>query len=170
MERRPVSEDRLGWALAMRVEIEAVGWCNAASGTCEFFKNIAEGTLKGPSSGDRLTQVARCRVEDKLVFIVHALIPTLGDDERAALVAALPSDRVALVAFLLEASVGGCRLDVLGSDPTEGAHAVIAMAAAVVQASWAWDESDRISVIIGDQTIRVAARHDTKGWSAEAEA
>jgi hypothetical protein len=154
----------------MRVEIEALGWCNASSGTCEFIKKTAGATLKGPSSDDRGTQVARCRVENDLVIIVHAQSPTLGRDQRATLVAALQSSEVALVAFLVETGVGSCRLDVPVSDLPDGAHAVIAMAAAVVQASWAWDESDRISVTIGDKTLAVAARHDAKGWSAEVRA
>jgi hypothetical protein len=46
---------------------------------------------------------------------------------------------------------------------------LVAQAAAVVQASWGWDESQVIRVTVDDEAIDVAPRHGAEGWSADAQ-
>jgi hypothetical protein len=41
-------------------------------------------------------------------------------------------------------------------------------AAAVVQASWAWDKSPEIIVSVDQEVIEVSPRYDAEGWFADA--
>ena len=151
----------------MDVDVDAVGWCDASSGSFEFAELTTDGPFPGPSDARHTTQVARCRVGDAVVLLVHALLPALGERERLTLANALSSEACLVVAFVSEAGAGRCRVDVVGGSPRDEVCARVAMAAAVVQASWAWDESERIVVTMGDRGVEVVPRHSSDGWCAE---
>jgi hypothetical protein len=92
------------------------------------------------------TQVARCSVEGVTVLIAQALLPALRDEEQAALATLLAREGHPLLAFVIEARTAYCRCETLAAELSEQDASIIAAAAAVVQSSWAWDESDAIIV------------------------
>ena len=114
--------------------------------------------------------VAECRVGDRVVFIVNDLgRPALCATDRAAVIQSLSRQEGAVVAVVGEASSGRCRLAVVPA----GAHAgrvAAARAAAVVQASWAWDESPQLLVSVDEELIETTARYSEGGWFADVRA
>jgi hypothetical protein len=149
----------------MRVDVEAMGWCDAARGTVAFCDLPHDGVSDAVTAGR--TQVARCSVEGIPVLIAHALLPVLRGEERAALVTLLARDGRPLLAFVTEARQGYCRCETLAAEMSAQDASTIAAAAAVVHASWAWDESDGMIVAVDAREFRIAPRHEARGWVAE---
>jgi hypothetical protein len=152
----------------MRVSIVARLWCDPRSGTCEVEERIGPVQCSGRHPWVGTVLVAQCDVDGEVVFIVHAPDrPGLDANERAALSEILLNREKAIVAVVSEYRTGRCRMAVLPTS-TPDEHAAAASAAAVVQASWGWDESPEILVLLDDERIEVAPRHGPEGWSAEA--
>jgi hypothetical protein len=151
-------------SLPMRVAIEAMVWCDPVRGTvvsCELGDAIKAGITAGS------TQVAKCSVGGTRTLIVTALPPChLNPSERLALATLLVRDGQSLVAFLIEARTGYCRCETLANVPLPESRA-IAMAAAVVQSSWAWDESARIVIDVDGCEFQVEPRYAEATWTAE---
>jgi hypothetical protein len=72
-----------------------------------------------------------------------------------------------VVVVVGEAGTARCRVAVAPTSTVE-ARGAAARAAAVVQASWAWDESPEIVVSVDEETIVVSPRYDAEGWFADA--
>jgi hypothetical protein len=143
-----------------------MGWCDAARGTVGF-RDLPHERLGDDAITAGPTQLARCSVEGIAVLIAHALLPALYGEERAALATLLTREGRPLLAFVTEARQGYCRCEILAAEMSEQDASIIAAAAAVVQASWAWDESDEMIVAVDAREFRIALRRDARGWVAE---
>ena len=92
--------------------------------------------------------------------------PALDDRDREKLASTLASAENDAVAFVRETGTGYCRIDLVGADPSAETRVRIAAVASVVQAQWAWDESETIAVTMRGREVRVAARNGSDGWDA----
>jgi hypothetical protein len=116
--------------------------------------------------GASAVQIAECLVGGRPVAVVISHGSGLNSPQRDA-VARRVRDAVgaAVVACLVDSRVGRCELEpsLVGSGEEA---AVAAMAAAVVMASWGWDESSHIAVQIGSTTLSVEPAFASKIWTA----
>jgi hypothetical protein len=150
----------------MHVSIDTRLWCDPRTGACEAAE-VDAATVRGPTREGCTVQVAQCRVGGELVFVLDDLLrPGLGESRRAVLTAALLQRANAIVAVVGEASTGRCSVAVFPSSPADAS--IAARAAAVVQASWAWDESSAILVSVGGEVIEVSPDYGASGWLANA--
>jgi hypothetical protein len=154
----------------MRVSIATV-WCDPSSGTCELERQL-DATERAKHTVEKLharnVQVARCDVEGSIVFVIHDWDHArLDASVRAVVIAGLSRHAEgALVAVVGEADTGRCTVEVIPPS-TIAQRTAAAQAAAVVQASWGWDESPEIRVSVGGEVLEIAARYDSVGgWSA----
>ena len=156
----------------MYVSIEDV-WCDPKSGACEvggppelaersrhFVEKLSAGCL----------HVARCDVEDQVVFIVFDLDrPDLDASARAMVIESLLRHEKSLVGVLWEWDTARCTVSLVPTG-TGTDRALAARAAAVVQASWGWDDSEEIAVTVENEVLEVRPRHREEGWFADAQA
>ena len=115
---------------------------------------------------NHVAQAAECVVGDRIVLIVlpsDSLEPAEHDGVRIAVSEAISADAVA--AFEIATREG--RIELVDARPEEDEEARRATwaAAAVVQASWGWDESPVIRVVQGGQEVDVALEHPGR-WLA----
>jgi hypothetical protein len=145
-------------------------WCDPKSGACElgrpteqveFSKHFVE------KLSANWVQVARCDVERQVVFVVFDLArAALDASARTTVIESLMRREKSLVAVVNAWDTARCTVTVV---PTgSGANrALAAQAAAVVQASWGWDESEEIEVTVDNEVIEVRPRDGADGWSAD---
>jgi hypothetical protein len=153
----------------MRVSIVARLWCDPRSGACEVEERIGPAECSGRHICIGTVLVAQCDVDGQFVFVVNdGVRPGLDGNERATLTEILLKREKAVVAFVREASTGRCNMAVMPPTSTPDGRGAAARAAAVVQASWGWDESPEILVSVDNEVIEVAPRYGTLGWSAGA--
>ena len=157
--------------LSVRVAEMEEWWGGAQSGVWTIIPvTLADGQQEPtdrPKIGPSVTQIATCRVDSGPVVLVHAHFPKLALDEwRALAIALLAKFNDAPVVVVMEVSTGRLRVDTSFCCRDEAQLAASFAAAAVVQASWAWDESAEIRVESALQFADVEARFDGKCWRA----
>jgi hypothetical protein len=155
----------------MRVSITDA-WCDPRSGTCEVGRP-ADPTEYSKHFVEKLSagcvHVARCDVEGQVVFVVFDLDRAgLEASVRTMMIGSLQRHERSLVAVVREWDTARCTLTLVPPG-TRADRVLVARAAAVVQASWGWDESQVIHVRVEDEAIDVAPRHGAEGWSADAQ-
>lgn len=115
------------------------------------------------------TQIADCRLGVARVAVINPGAQKLTEAERRVAVERIQSAWGPVTrALVLDTANGRCELDAAFlQTATEQEHA--ALACSVVQASWGWDESERIAVKIGATTLLVQARFSGSWnqWEAE---
>jgi hypothetical protein len=153
----------------MLVSIDARLWCDRKSGSCSDEDRVGATQYSGRGIEVGSVLVARCNAGGRTVFVVYDLgQPNRDSTKESVVIEGLGQRRKGVVAVITEATAGRCTMTVV-SPSTPEERATAARAAAVVQASWAWDESPVIMVSVGNEVIKVAPRHDAGGWWADAE-
>jgi hypothetical protein len=148
-------------------------WYDPRSGTCEVGRP-ADPTEYSKHFVEKLSagcvHVARCDVDGQVVFVVFDLgRPGLDASVRTMTIGSLLRHERSLIAVVSEWDTARCTLTLVPPG-TQADPVLVAQAAAVVQASWGWDESQVIHVSVEDEAIDVAPRHGAEGWSADAHA
>jgi hypothetical protein len=118
-------------------------------------------------AGSEITQEARCRVDGKILFLVYAHYPKLEIDAWTSLARTVQAQfDSAPILVVMDMSSGRVRVDSSFCSRDEQQRAGAVIAASVVQASWAWDESERMRIEDCDRYVEVEARFDGEQWCA----
>jgi hypothetical protein len=154
--------------LASMAIVEATEyWASlAGSGWVIVSRDAAQLSVDERTTESLITQVARCRVGDSTVAIAFTHFPERTRDERLSLARAVERELGAgAVVFVEYAGPGHLRLD--ASECADDALRDAAfLGAAVVQASWSWDASERIRIESARDIVSVEAQQDELGWRA----
>ena len=144
-------------------------WCIFTAGAWSIIPVVhANGAVSGAAieADEAVRQLACCRVDDLTVLLVFAHFPALAREAAHSLARAAQSEFSAdAVLIVTEASEGFLRVDTSCCGSDEARRAAY-LAAAVVQASWAWDESPRIRIASDVESVAVEPRHDGAHWRA----
>jgi hypothetical protein len=138
------------------VEIVEELWCDPETGQDARHELVARTPI----------QVAVCRAAVADIFVLHTHHPPLSPAHRGTLAAGLGKRFGSAVglAFVLQTATGWCSLDPAHLGSSVAARRDAAAATAVVQASWAWDESPKITIELGASKIVVEPRFDNARW------
>jgi hypothetical protein len=140
--------------------------CSADAGRWAIFPAIEAAASPRPL-GPFATQLAVCRVDDAAVVLIAAELPRLPPDAwRSLAAAAREKFDGAAVLVVLKAEPGRLSVDTSFCDRDEARRALAFELAAIVQASWGWDGSERIRIDSSHGSVEVEPRFDGQRWKA----
>jgi hypothetical protein len=158
--RTAIVDDVGMWFCGAREGVWAIVPAKLESGRLE----IAEDDPPRLGAG-RWLQMADCRVDGARVLVLFAA-PFQEDDWRGLPDAARAKLDGAPLLVVLAESDGHLRVDTSFCGPDETQRSAAFMAAAVIRAKWAWDESTRIRVESAEEVVEVEPRFIDQRWSA----
>ena len=150
------------------VEIAAMWWVDVARGAC-FCWWLGEPKPDGCDSLRPDFQVAECWVDRVRVVIFHAYPPRPPEQQATALRALREQfGPDTLISLVDEYDTGWSRQSALSPAGGDEARIRVAMAVAVVHASWGWDETVEIRVEDQAGVVLACPRRTASGWTARA--
>ncbi len=150
------------------VEIPAMWWVDVARGVC-FRWWLGDPKPDGFDGLRPDFQVAECWVDRALVVICKAY-PSRPPEQQAIALQALRArfGTDALISLVDEWDTGWSRQSPLTPAGSDEARIRVAMAIAVIHASWGWDESEEIRVEDQAGVVLACPRRTTSRWTATA--
>lgn len=152
------------------VEIPAMWWVDVARGVC-FHWWLGDPKPDGYGGWRPDFQVAECCV-DRALVVIGQMYPSRPPEQQAAALQALREQfgPDALISLVDEWDTGWSRQSALTPVGGDEARLRVAMAVAVIHASWGWDESEEIRVEDPAGIVLACPRQTGSGWMATARA